>query len=164
MNYIIKDGELYHWKYIKREPKPGGGYRYYYEPKNMHGGKTNLIQDVLGYDEEFDKDAANKNRIESYDKMLRAATMLKKLDNGGYDLRSSEFYKGPGTLDTVQKKERERWQNEYDYYSKQYEYFNKLSKETAESFDKTPIGHLSRINSQAVERGKRWLDKFPFKD
>ena len=34
-DFVVKDGELYHWKYIKRTPKPGGGYRYYYKDTDI---------------------------------------------------------------------------------------------------------------------------------
>ena len=51
MDYIIEDGELYHWKYIKKV-KRNGRWIYYYDPKKGSNGKTyNPVQDALGFDE-----------------------------------------------------------------------------------------------------------------
>lgn len=33
-NHIVNGGELYHWKYIRREKMPNGKYRYYYDKDN----------------------------------------------------------------------------------------------------------------------------------
>ena len=46
----VSDEYLQHWKYIKREPKPGGGYRYYYKDTDFEDAKIERQRAQDNYD------------------------------------------------------------------------------------------------------------------
>lgn len=43
----LADDELMHWKYIKRERKPDGSYRYYYDVKSTKKRKSDIYEKLI---------------------------------------------------------------------------------------------------------------------
>ena len=85
-----KKNELTHWKYIKREKRPNGKWRYYYDKKALKDD----IKDKLGYDErealektskiydaESKKFASMQDKANEYNNRIYTLAM----ENGNYD-------------------------------------------------------------------------------
>ena len=109
-NYVIRDGELYHWRYVKRE-RVNGKWRYYYDEAQM---KKDLGVDAMNraksqYNQAADRTAIverkkNSSMPEGAEKRLQVAIAQKQLDKSVDEYRKlqAEFHKTPlGKLDKL---------------------------------------------------------------
>ena len=174
MNYIIKDGELYHWKYIKKV-KRNGRWIYYYDPKKGSNGKTyNPVQDALGFDE---KDKFNDADFE----YRRREHQTKSAHDEYQDVESKLYnkYHGDAQLDkdgqpVLSERAQKDYAEERALYAKpayqkyerikaSYEAAGKAAVKARDEYYKSPIGALDKAHSsvkEAVQRGAEWIDNF----
>ena len=149
IDYVdLDEDEIMHWKYIKKEKRPNGKWRYYYD--------TDQLKDDLGYDE---RDRMNKANAE-YQALTADANKFKE--------HVTKQYYELGTQDPY---------SEYRYYSeKEYKYLSKLSATEADKLKKaeeagrkaakatsdfynTPLGKLTKVEKK-VKNGLKAVGKF----
>lgn len=140
--YVVRAGEskneLCHWKYIKREKRPNGKWRYYYD--------TNQLKDDIGVDE-----------LKTYnDAKTRYENAVQNKQDADYKLR------------TFERAMRDRSYKDYDYDRSHDLYRNSIYwKETTEKrgseymsarseLMKTPIGKLTPVK-ETIEKGTEKL-------
>lgn len=107
---VPKDDELYHWKYIKREKRPNGKWRYIYERQKRVVARE--IGKGLGEDERFVRDAhlANLQKLTGASDpevaKLRAAAMRVNADSKHGSLDPDLIRKGYEAYEVAVKYER----------------------------------------------------------
>lgn len=74
MEYVIRDGELYHYKYIKRE-RHNGKWRYWYEDDTSAATQLKRDNEAL---EERKKKAAEQKELDDFNYGVEAATNMHK--------------------------------------------------------------------------------------
>lgn len=153
--FVVRSGEskneLKHWKYIKREKRPNGKWRYYYD-----------VKDMLGYDEKAEFEKANK----IYKNAQKEAEVKEKNANdwynnaaaladakGNYDPNTGELKLSKDTIDYS----KELYKSADDA-KRRAEYAGKIASNAAIAYNKTPLGKLENFKSD-LERGSDWLKK-----
>ena len=172
MNYIIKDGELYHWKYIKKK-RVNGKWRYYYDPKvSKSGKKYNPIQDLLGMDEKDNfedaaEDVANKER--KANSLYENAHRVNDAITRKYYDAAQTYNNGTGLLSERSKRDLEAERREivdpmfekYKDTEKAYNLACKNFMKAKESYFKTPMGVLYKMSQNVknvVNAGKSFIE------
>lgn len=149
IDYVdLDDGELMHWKYIKKEKRPNGKWRYYYD--------VDQLKDDLGVDE---KERMNKANAE-YKQAMKDAKNYQ-------DYVTKEHYRLGQT--NPHSEYRHYTENEYRYLQgltsikdakvKAAEKAGRKASEATSDFYKTPLGKLNKFE-KSVKKGLKVVSKF----
>lgn len=164
----LRNNELMHWKYIKKEKKSNGKWRYYYN--NPPEKKYNVIEDILGVDErDAYKKAADDVRYTEGQKRLALENyqnVTNTINNRYWDAARSF---GDSQLSETAKENLEQELDEIgtplykEFKDKESEYkaAGKKYTEAKDKYYNTPIGVVDKIATgigNAVENAKRWVN------
>lgn len=165
---MMRNNELMHWKYIKKEKKSNGKWRYYYN--NPPEKKYNFIEDILGVDE---RDAYNKavddvrytegqKRIAQENYQNAASTISGKYWNEAWARGKEELSEeAQKNMDSEHDEIVTPLYEEFKVKEAEYKAAGKKYTETQEKYYNTPIGVVDQIAkgiNNVVENAKRWVE------
>lgn len=132
----LDDGELMHWKYIKRVKLPNGKWRYYYDVGQKARAMMYRSKQELVTAEEAEKDARMK-RDHDLDR-LKKSKSTKETNDAFEDLDTSHYWVKKRTRETNFRKEA--------YHLAVLEY------------EKTPLYKLEK-SKKSIEKGMKAISK-----
>ena len=139
--YEISDDELMHWKYIKREKKSGGGYRYYYADSKA---------DVFKATQEMQRAGLIYGKASRDYKNINAQPT--KYIPGNYANTVSRLLKS---------KAKKQAAHDVDVARANYENATKKYTETVKQFNKTygldKVADFLTKTSSAANKAKKWI-------
>lgn len=135
IDYIdLDEGELMHWKYIKREKLPNGKWRYYYD--------MNQLKDDLGFDERA-----------RYLKLKREYERSSRRANETFD-NWMNFYKDYDYKDEYQRERNNELRIKASAARQVYNDWTKKYNEAYNNYMHTPLGKIAKA-TKPIERGAK---------
>lgn len=147
--YIItSDGELYHWKYIKREKLPGGGYRYYYKDTDFDDAKIKYDRAKRDYEHARN----HSSKIDSFISYYQA--QLDKENNGNIQATNENKH-----LQGWKESGREAAERQAEAYQ-QYKRSKNTYDRARDVYRKSKVHNVADFLTKAsatINKAKKWL-------
>lgn len=151
----LDEGELMHWKYIKREKLPNGKYRYYYRDTDYEDARNKFFEASKAHEE-----AANRSR--EYSRFVSYyQNQLDKANGGNKQLTDAN--KNLQGWKEMQKKAADESRDTYQAlktYRAQYEKAQKVYNKSAGH----KVADLLNKASGAIHKAKNWLKGYGWVD
>lgn len=141
----LADDELMHWKYIKRERKPDGSYRYYYDVKSTKKGKATYMRNL--YDQAAKEARKESKQYRGYEEKYDAQLDFEKAHK--WNRRANDL----GAKATGYEMESERLTKALSIYNKSSR--GKIDDKIA--VWSTKIAKVLTSNSSKINKAKNWL-------
>lgn len=156
----LVDDELMHWKYIKREKKPDGSYRYYYDTSSTASGR--MREDIKKYASLRDSNNLKRIRSENLSNIygLKAANHKNDTSQFLYDnysakedlyRRKSITYKG--ARDSAETNRKKKIEEHTKYVSTRRGKIDTFIENTG-----MKMADILNKGSNKINNAKKWLD------
>lgn len=142
----LDEDEVMHWKYIKKEKRPNGKWRYFY--------KVNKLEDALGVDEKARLEFANSESK----RLTEEANEFKDYVRERH-LESGQQYGEYRYYSDQEARELMKLTRQQAEKFKEAEEAGRKAVEAAEEFYKTPLGKLDKLEKK-IKKGVKAVGKF----